>query len=164
MNKNVEIFINLTAGLEHLKILYPIPLNFLRVQSTHLEQKHLEHVLRDLDNNFLMKLAIGRECIVLDYTSRKKKNNASRACWQGLSWIRYVVNRIWFNRHITCDYGMHLCFSNHFLKLSATTRKKIKYFKKFVMVDDINLRYICGPTKHDSDFEYYIGLVKKYMT
>ena len=159
----MEIFINLTAGLEHVSTLYVLPLNFIRIQSTHCEHKLFEHVLRDLDANFLMKLAIGKECVVLDCTSRKKKGNKSRACWQGLSWIRYCLNRIWFKRHITLDYGMHKCFEEHFLKLSSGTRKKIKYFRKFVLTNDINLRYICYPTDNDSKTEFYQKIVKKYL-
>lgn len=158
---NVEIFINLTAGLESLQTLFNSPLNFIRIQSTHLEQKHLEHVLRDLDNNFLMKLAIGKTCVVVDYTSRKKKNNTSRACWQGIAWIKYCLNRIWFNREIKCKYGMHKCFEHHFSKLTRETKNKIKYYHKFIMKDDIDLRFECGPTDYDSDTEFYVGLIRK---
>lgn len=160
---SIEIFINLTAGLEHIETLYILPLNFIRIQSTHCEQKHLEHVLRDLDNNFLMKLAIGKECVVLDYTSRKKKNNTSRACWQGLAWIKYCINRIWFKREIKCKYGMHKCFKVHFSRLNYYTKNKLRYYRKFVMNNDINLRYVCGPTEHDSNLEYYTDLVRKYI-
>lgn len=160
---NLELFINLTAGIEHLKSLYNLPINFLRIQSTHFEQKHLEKALQDLDNNFLMKLAIGRECVVLDMTSRKIKNNTSRACWQGLSWIKYCLNRVWFKREIELEYNMHLYFRQEFLKLNKCTIKKLKYYRKFIMVDDINLRYVCGPTDHDSDLEYYQKLVKRYL-
>jgi hypothetical protein len=99
-SQNIEYFINLTAGLEHAKSFYIYPLNYIRIQSTQLERKHLEHLLKDLDNNFLMKLAIGKECVVLDFTSRKKKNNTSRACWQGIPWIKYCLSRLWFEKEI----------------------------------------------------------------
>jgi hypothetical protein len=110
-----------------------------------------------------MKLAIGKECVVLDFTSRKRKDNTSRACWQGLSWIRYCLNRVWFKRIIICENGMHKCFNEHYLDLKHCTRKKLKYYRKFVMVDDINLRYICGPTNNDSNTEFYQSIVKKYL-
>lgn len=161
----MEFFVNLTAGIEYLKYIHTIdltPLNFIRIQSTHLEQKLLERVLVDLDNNFLMKLAIGKECIVLDCTSRKKKNNTSRACWQGLAWIEYCLNKVWFKRNIKLKYGMHTCFEEHFKKLNYVTQKKLKYYRKFLLTDDIKLRYMCMPTDNDSNTEFYRGIVKKY--
>jgi hypothetical protein len=161
--QNVELFINLTAGLEHLEMLHVLHLNFIRMQSTHLEHKHLEHFLKDLDNNFLMKLAIGKECVILDFTSRKKKNNVSRACWQGIPWIEYCLNRLWFGKRIECKYGMHKCFEHHFSKLSSCTKRKIKYYRKFVLTNSINLRYVCGPTDNDSNTKYYQSLIKKYL-
>lgn len=161
----MEYFINLTAGLEHLvqyEALRSI-FQFIRIQSTQLEHKQLELVLKDLDNNFLMKLAIGRKCLVFDFTSRKKKNNVSRACWQGIAWIKYCLNRIWFNREIECDYGMHKCFQIHFSKLSKCTLRKIKYYRKFIMTDDIYLDYTCEPTDNDSKTEFYQEIVRKYL-
>jgi hypothetical protein len=161
-----EIFINLTAGLEAIEkcyMGYMNPLQFIRIQSTHLEKNQLEHVLINLDYNFLMKLATGRECIVIDYTSRKRKNNTSAACYRGLAWIRYCINRIWFNRKIQLKRGMHIYFEQEFKKLKDSTRRRLKYFRKFVLVNDINLKYECKPTDHGDDYEYYQDIVNKFL-
>jgi hypothetical protein len=162
-----EIFINLTAGIEAIDEYirgYVDSLQFIRIQSTHLEKNQLENVLINLDHNFLMKLAIGKECIVIDYTSRKRKHGASAACFRGLAWIRYCINRIWFNKKIKCEKGMHIYFEEQFRTLKETTIKRLKYFRKFVLVDDINLRYQCKPTNNDNDDEYYKEILRRFLS
>lgn len=166
--ENTEFFINLTAGLEYLTFEnYLLWLGrkpqFIRIQSTQFERKLLEKALQDLDNNFLMKLAIGKTCVVLDCTSRKLKGNVSRACWQGLEWIRYCLERIWFKRKIKCDMGMHVHFEREFNKLSKFTLKKLKYYRKFLKCDEVSLEYLCEPTIHDGDDEFYKKIVYKYL-
>lgn len=165
--ENTEFFINLTTGLEwSLKENYLwLSKNpqFTRIQSTHFENKHFEIALKDVDNNLLMKLAIGRNCVILDCTSRKVKNNTSRACWQGIAWIKYCLERVWFHRKIKCNRGMHDHFDKEFNKLSRCTLKKLKYYRKFLLTDKVKLWYLCDPTDNDSNLEYYKQIVKEYF-
>lgn len=162
---NTEFFINLTTGLEYLKKLYHLQRNpqFIRIQSTYLEHGLFELTLKELDNNLLMKLAIGKDCVILDCTSRKLKNNTSRACWQGVEWIKYCLERIWFYRNIKCPSGMHDHFNKKFNKLSRCTLKKLKYYRKFLLTDKVKLWYLCDPTDNDSNVEYYKKIVKNYL-
>lgn len=136
---------------------------FVRLQSTHLEQKLWEKFIQDLDNNLLMKLAMGYHCVIMDCTSRKKKGNRSRACWQGIPWITYCLERVWFNRRIKCEFGMHMVFEQEYLKLSRCTLKKLKYYRKFLMDDKIHLSYICYPTDNDGNEKFYKEIVKNAM-
>ena len=166
-HKNYEFFLNLTTGLEHLSNskFYHLLKNpqFVRLQSTYCELNHWEKFLQETDNNLLMKLAIGKHCIIFDCTSRKLKGNTSRACWQGLSWLQYCLEKVWFNREIKCDRGMHVHFEREFKKLSRCTLKKLKYFRKFLKCDEVKLGYICEPTEHDGDIEFYQKIVDKYL-
>ncbi len=160
---------NLTAGLEFL--LNPIYcslyennlLSFLRCQSTYLEQKLFQKFLQEIDNNFLMHLAIGTQCIVLDCTSRKKKNNTSRACWQGLAWLEYCLNRIWFKKETKVKYGMEIYFNEQYKLLDKCTKNKLRYFRKFLKTDKLDLHHLCEPTDNDGKEEFYQMLVNKYL-
>ena len=158
----VEYFINLTAGLEHFKQFKELNPQYIRIQSTWCEQKLWEKIILDLDNNFLMKLAIGEKCCVLDFTSRHRKNGASRAIWQGLSWIRYCLERAWFKTEIELPHGMHLYFRDQYNELTRPTKKKLKYYRKFLLTKSIDLCYICRPTVHDGDCEYYKNLLRSH--
>ena len=164
-NNLPECFINLTNGIEALSIYFINTFQFIRIQSTYLERGFLEKVLQDLDNNFLMKLALGKKCIVFDFSSRrcKKREGVSRSCWQGLSWIEYCLNRIWFGEETEYKWGMHHHFKEQYSKLSNPTKNKLKYYKKFLMTDKINLKYISKKTTHDSDVEFYKKVLEEYM-
>ena len=159
----MEYFINLTAGLEHVPDFKYLPFQFVRIQSSHCEGKHWEKILQDLDNNFLMKLAIGRKCCVFDFTSRKSKGNKSRAIWQGLSWIEYCLYRVWFNKRIKFNFGMHKYFDQEFAKLSGCTKRKLKYYRKFLRLDELRLHHICDGTDNDGKCDFYKAIVDKYL-
>lgn len=165
--ENYEFFLNLTTGLEHLtdSNFYSLFRNpqFIRLQSTYCENGHWEKFLQEVDNNLLMKLAIGKYCVIFDCTSRKLKGNVSRACWQGLSWLEYCLEKIWFNREMKYDRGMHFHFEKEFKKLSRCTLKKLKYFRKFLKCDKVNLGYFCEPTDNDGNIEYYKKIIDKYL-
>lgn len=157
-------FINLTTGLEHL-IEYRGMIfdGFTRFQSTYLESKQWERFIQETDNNILMHLALGRKVCIFDCTSRKIKNNISRAMWQGIPWLMYCLERIWFKRETSTQYGMHNNFKDQYACLTRPTKSRLKYYRKWLKTDKINLGYICYPTDHDSDFEYYQEIVRKYL-
>ena len=162
--RHTRYFINLTNGLEafeHYSFRDP---EFIRIQSTYLERGLLNLVLADLDYNFLMCLATGMRCIIYDYTSRYGKERGSRAMWQGVEWIKYALNRCWFNKEIECEKGMH----NHFRKVynnevTKRTKNKLKYFRKFLMCKNLTIEIICWKTIHDNDYEYYRKIVKENL-
>ena len=76
--KEKKYFLNLTNGIEALKF-FKIPyneINFIRIQSSHLESGAFEKILLTLDSNFLMWLAMGFECIVYDFGAKSEKTKA----------------------------------------------------------------------------------------
>ncbi|KKN68150.1 hypothetical protein LCGC14_0453750 [marine sediment metagenome] len=108
-----------------------------------------------------MNLALGNECIVYDYSPH---SDIPRAIWQGLEWIKYALNRIWFNNEIIPIINGHNCikyFRICYNRLNKKTKKYIKYFKKFLNTDYLELVSITFNTKHDSDCEYYKRVVNK---
>ena len=83
-------FINLTNGLEFFdKVDNP---QFLRIRSTTLERKDFLFLLMDLDHNFLMNLALGKECVVYDCGTNKA---LSKTIYLGIPFIRYALQRRW---------------------------------------------------------------------
>lgn len=166
-------YINLTNGLERFTINPEIAKNcrFIRIQSTALEQNHLEAVIRDLDNDFLMNLAIGNDCKIYDYGSRT--GNISRALWYGVPWIEYVLNRIWFGYIpimvlISPDQEHHYNVADYFDKqfrniLSNSTKRKIKYYRKFLFCSNVEIQYSSLRTEHDGDHKFYKKLVEDFV-
>ena len=163
MKQKMYNFINLTAGLEHLIEYLLMHFMFLRLQTTHLESGQLERFLQEVDNNLLMHLALGRKCCIFDMTSRKQKGNISRALWQGVPWITYCLERAWFKRETSYKYGMQCHFKGQYACLTKPTKNRLKYYRKFLLTDKIDLGYICEATDHDGDLEFYQGLVRKYL-
>lgn len=153
-------FINLTTGLEWIDYLGVLVYGFVRFQSTLLENKQFERFLQEVDNNLLMLLALGKTVCIWDCTSRKLKGNDSRACWQGVSWLNYALDRAWFNKHGIYAHGMHKCFQEKYAKLSKPTLKRLKYYRKFLQTDEIKLGYKCRQAKHDGNYKYYSKIVE----
>ena len=65
---------------------------YLRIQSTWCEQKLWADVLWTLGADFYYHLARGEQIIVHDQSERRRE---TRACWQGLAWVRYCCERAW---------------------------------------------------------------------
>ena len=72
-------YINLTNGIEAIPRLSG-NYKFIRIQSTICEQKLWDKLIQELDYDFLMNLALGNECIVYDFWSKKtySKSGLSR--------------------------------------------------------------------------------------
>lgn len=155
-------FLNLTNGLEALDRYSFNEINVIRIQSTKLERGLYEDVIMDLDYDFLLHLALGFRCVVYDFT-RRGKNKKSRAMWQGIEWIKYVLNRIWFDQEITCEHGMHLHFQKMYCQLKKKTKAKIKYFRKFLKTDRLTIEIVCDLTENDGKYCYFSELLDKWL-
>jgi hypothetical protein len=163
--QKIKYYINLTTGLEILNDL-PVhlnELNFIRIQSSHCERGAFEDLLNSLDADFLIHLAMGYTCIVVDYGAR---SNTSKATRIGLEWIRYYLNKIWLD----CDYKAIInlndateFFYNASNKISKKTRNKIKYYRKFLMTDQIKLVGYSKATYNDGTDKFFVDLVKKHI-
>lgn len=133
-------FVNLTRGLLcGCDIQHP---HFLRIQSTHCEQKLWGRVLHDAGPDLLMHFAWGEPVTVHDLS---EKPRVTRALWQGLPWIRYATERIWNGSALTEPMvrgGVSVSgyFDEQFRLLDKSVVKWVGYFGK----------HWCGePIKYD---------------
>lgn len=152
----VKHYLNLTNGIESLPSLPPgEPFGFVRIQSTACEQKRWDFLLSDLDNDFLLHLAIGTRCVIHDFSSRK---NVPRAIYQGVEMIRYVLYKHWLRTSITCTVhrvNTTRYFAEVYRELKPPTLKKLSYFRKFLLTDRIRLDALPGRTDYDGNYELY---------
>jgi len=154
---SVKHFLNLTNGIEAIKK-YDINLekcHFINIKSTYCEQKLWDKILVNLDNDFLLNLAIGNECIIYDFSNKKK---IPRSVWQGIPFIEYILNIIWFRRKTTPfvrGINVQNYFWNCYKELSNSTISKIKYYRKFLNTNNIKIRCICDKTNLDGKYAYY---------
>lgn len=156
-------YCNLTNGIEDLNEYPNIDFHFIRIQSTKLEQGLLEDILVDLDNDLLMNLALGNKCVIYDKASRN--GETSRACWYGIPWISYCLERCWFykkhDKVFVRNNNVQKYFDMKYNKLSNSTKRKLQYYKKFLNTTSIKLFYKCSKTTHDGDIKYYAQILQK---
>lgn len=163
-------FLNLTNGLEFLERMESVvsiqDIQFIRLPSTACEQKLWDEICYNIDNNFLMNLALGNECIVVDYSS---KHQSPRAIWQGLNFVYYTLNRLWFDDVLTevkmrNGFNASTYFDEQYHLLSKKTKKRLLYFKRFTKSDRrINLKTITGQTDLDGKYDEFVKIVDKHL-
>ncbi|GGS85030.1 hypothetical protein GCM10010156_49550 [Planobispora rosea] len=122
-------YLNLTRGLlcaSHV----PRP-HYLRLQSTWCEQKRWGDILWTLGPDFYQHLAT-RPVTVHDVSERPR---TTRACWQGLTWVRFACERLWnappgpaIGRS---GHGMTDYFSRELAGLDHRVKKHVRYFRRF---------------------------------
>lgn len=150
-----KIYLNLTNGIEYLKDCRCD--GFVRIQSTALEQHRWDFILQELDYTFLLDLARGCEVEVIDYSAKKKQ---SRANYQGLPFIKFVLDLIWFDNlqeSFVKDINVTNYFLSEYSRLSKRTFKKLKYFRDFLNdnIKEVKLTGNFGQTNNDGNREYY---------
>jgi len=153
------VYLNLTNGIESLgKIKGNI--RFIRIQSTVCEQHRWDFIIQDLDNDFLMNVAIGNNVIVIDRTDRYW----SRAQFQGVEFIRYVLNKYWLNVEyfpMVKRHNVEKYYEECYKRLEKRTLKKLDYFKKFLLTNEIKIKCVGGFTVHDGDYKFYRNHILK---
>jgi hypothetical protein len=155
-------YLNLTNGLEALMKYNFTNINVIRIQSTKMELKLTDDVIADLDYDFLLHLALGFRVVVYDFTKHGREKK-SRAMWQGLKWVEYVLNKVWFDSETVYEKGMHVFFEERYKQLKKKTRNKIKYFRKFLKTDHLTLEVICDITKNDGNYCYFSSVLDKWL-
>ena len=153
-----KTYLNLTNGLEYLPQVEG-DWSVIRIQSSLCERKKWEDIILDLDYDFLLNLALGNKCIVVDYSA---KRIVPRAFWQGLEWVKYVLELVWFQREYEATCKGKFCldyFRQEYLKLDKGI-DKVKYFRKFLLTDKLNLAIVCSQTNNDSKYEFYKKLLE----
>lgn len=122
-------FINLTRGLMCCEVENP---HYLRIQSTWCEQKRWEDVLATVGPDFLYHLAVGEPIRVHDVSERMRM---TRACWQGLTWIRFACERLWgaVETPAIARGGVNATryFEEELVKISPRVKKQVEYFGGF---------------------------------
>ena len=129
--RQVHHFVNLSRGL-----LCPCPkprMHVTRIQSNVCEQKHWGRLIHDVGPELLYAISMGHIAIVHDVSQRLRE---TRACWQGLSWLRYACWRSWnpdLPAPIEKSKSMVLnpYWEQEFQALPRVTRHHLRYFKQF---------------------------------
>jgi hypothetical protein len=137
-------FINLTNGLEWADHLHD-PFAYVRIESTAIEHKQWNRVLRDLDANFLMSLALGERVMLYEATPGKK---ASKTCTLGAKMIAEECHLLWQGWTYPAPTPEE-----------REVKRKIGYFRRFYRgVIHLEWRCMLGILT-DGDQEYFRKLV-----
>lgn len=161
-----KYYLNLTNGIEFLDIpeFKNKDFNFVRIQSTSCEQHNWNKLLMELDYSFLLDLALGNHVVICDTSAHKK---ISRALYQGVEFIRFVLSKYWLGielKSVVKGQNCYNYFKEEYKKINEKTFKKLKYLKKFLNTDSINITTIGKNTTHDSDYKYYKEILIKHLT
>lgn len=176
-------YLNTTNGIEYLSEVKATgePYSFLRIQSTTLERKDYLKLLGDLDHDFLMHLALGFECVVYDCGTNRI---CSKSIYSGIEIIRYVLNKYWYGVEPDfvpkrCRNGLYThtqdmkpyfdsIYNSIFVwdqnKDKERIKHKLKYYKKYLNADSIDLTGISKSTIHDGDYKFYRELLINQTT
>ena len=87
----------------------------------------------------------------------------SRALYQGIEFIKYVLNRRWLDKEekaFVRGHNVTEYFRQEYSKLSENTKKKLDYVKKFLNTDEIHIETCCRKSYHDGQYEYFKELVR----
>lgn len=163
----VKHYINLTNGIEAIPEYNLSHYSFIRIQSTACEQHLWDRLLQELDYDFFMNVALGIECVIYDYGTRKP---VSRAVYQGVEFIKFVLNKFWYgvtdevfitrSRNSAHKVNVTDYFNKAYYSLSEQTRTKLKYFQPF-LGGKVNIRCITSSTTHDNDKEFYAQILQE---
>lgn len=158
------VFVNLTAGLEWLPELRELglglgELRFCRLPSSLCEQGLYNEFLARVPDEMLLRLALGQRVAVLD-TSSRWSFGVSRALWQGLAYLAYVLNALWFGERCAPRHpkGFALpieVFERALRRMPDPLKRRIEYYRHFLATDRIELLGISRRSLHDGDWSWY---------
>jgi len=143
-------FYNLTTGLEAVNIAdYP---RIVRIQSSHIERKAWNRILEQLSDELLFYLAIGRECQIIEGV---KKPTSSKVMNTAIPVISYILYRAWFKKIIRVSKMDPMYLDKIYKGLIPPVKKKLKYFRKFLLTSEIKLYGVVAPAYHDGNYDWY---------
>lgn len=173
-------YVNLTNGIEFIPELPDY--RFIHIKSTHLERHLLEQIMMHIGDDLLMNLAIGNRCVIHDFGMYF---DTSRSIWEGIPWIKYVLNRAWFDKED--DYfitrwrhrgkyipnkivlveekhpkNYKLFFRGRYDRMDLRILERINYYKKFISSDTINLEGVSRKTERDGDIDFYKNILTSH--
>lgn len=156
--KKVINFINLTNGIEAIKDYHLEDYQFIRIQSSQVERHCWEKIILNMDNNFLMNLALGNICAIYDYSANKR---IPRALYQGVAFLVFVLERRWFNRNTPINIRGLIAGDDFYdkayekIRKNKDVKKKLDYFKKFLNTDKVDIVSYYGNTEIDGKYGEY---------
>jgi len=164
----IKYYINLTNGIEWIPELEGKPFNYIRIQSTTLENNDWTKLFRELDYNFLMDLATGKRCLVLDTSAHKQ---VGKVIYHGIPLITAVLDRFWYGRQTpyTVKGNDHtkifeVQYQRYFhrdkTKEKEQVKSKLRYFNKFLTGDKVLLQGNSFQTENDNKHDFYTKIVK----
>ncbi len=156
-------YCNLTNGLCWTSLFGDF--RYLRIQSSHCEAKRWGLVLDSASDDLCFNLVLGNYCIILDAS----KKGDTRACWQGIPWIKYALTRLILGKErdvSTKEINTTQYFKEVYEEIKHTEEGKrllnrFKYFRKFIKpnLEEFNLTWKCINTKKDGDYKYFYDLL-----
>jgi len=155
-------FINLSNGIEFLPTLEKVD-GYIRIQSTACEQKLWWSIICDLDYTFLFAVANGDTISVYDCSAHKK---IPRAIYQGLEWLKYVLNLRWKGHEIVPMVKGNNCqkyFNQQYYRgglIRDRAFKKLDYVSKFTRPTVIDIRGVSKPTDLDGNYIVLANIMK----
>ena len=156
-------YINLTNGIEYIPEIKNVH-GYIRIQSTACEQKRWWFIIRDLDYSFLLSVALGNKVIIYDTSAHK---NISRALFQGVEWVKYVLNRYWLGEEITpvvhncnCKKYFNQCYEAPSLERGMAV-SRLKYIKKLINPEVVDIDVVSKLTYQDGDYEYFSQILRR---
>ena len=150
-------FINLSNGMACFdKVREP---HFVRLQSTACEQHRWRAILRELGADLYMALALGDDIIFHDKSERKPY---TRAWYQGMVWIKFVLDRRWWGRYSDAYVKGTKCteyFAYQYKRLNDGDKHIVDYFRRHVVCDKWSVQY-CSDVKgaHIEPATYEVAL------
>lgn len=160
-----KIFINLTNGIEALER-YNLNLDdvsFIRLQSCYCERSKFVEILKELDYNFLMYLALGYKCKVYDFGA---KSDTCKAMYIGMYWVRYALSRRWFSMVLPAEikgWDLSARFDMFYNQIDYKLKRKLDYFKKYLMCDEVQIETISSATMNDNKPDYYRHILENLL-
>lgn len=145
------VFLNLSNGLGWNGPYHGL----VRIQSTWCEQKRWEAIFNEVDYSLLIPAVAGRPVVVIDGSAHKL---VPRALFQGLPWIRYVIDRgVLGVHHVPKVKGLPaLYFVEAFDQLSGRAHARLKFLKRFVQkgLRRVPIYGISIPAYRDGDLAF----------
>jgi len=148
-------FYNLTNGLEMVDIKKEP--HFVRIQSSHIETQAWNQLFNQLSDELLFYLAIGEECCIVEGSHNPRHSMLARV---GIPVILYVLYRIWFNEIRSFPLLERRYLEKIYRSLHRSTKTKLKYYRKFLLTNEINLTCYIFITKKDGKYEWFREKIK----
>ena len=160
-------YVNLSCGAEALETLAAQgisddALRFVRVQSSHCENRDYGGVLASLDADLLLHLALGCRCRVYDFGSRRKLAGRGPRSLRAISHLvgllevaRYALSKLWglaspppplLHGHDSTREVDHAI-----ARLPAPLSRRLKYYRRWVATPVLRLEGCFAPSALDGN-------------